>query len=1011
MAKGYIRPSASPYAAHCLMVPKPGNPKELRLVIDYRMLNKQTVKDKYPLPDIQVMFDEMHGAKFFSSFDAVDGFWQVPMAPGDVEKTAFTTQMGSYEWLVMPQGLQNSPSQYQRRMQRALGHLPFVRIFIDDVVVFSNTLEEHYRHVEQLLLTCREKGVFLKRSKVQLLKKSLRFLGHTMSADGCRPQHDKDNGDGLRVIAYESRQFSTAEQNYHTGERELCALHHCSTVTWRHYLIFTNFRLQGDHRPLEWLMEPGRELSRRQARWYMDLVEVGVPRMEYIKGRGIVDDLPVNPLTSIDSEETLHSTFPSSSPPWVQELDAWLTATDTLQVAEEAMEEAGDLAYTFASRLPTPDPSTLSRLSQNRSAKTSSIPQSQDRPPPDPEPPEPSPVASRTRGRTNPEHTSAAFVLPDLQSRLPAWRKLFRMAGMRIVEVIPTHDNQGATEDVGAWMSSCPTCQAVRPRSSYPDGMLNPRAIPARRWQDVSVDFVTGLPLTDRGNDAFIAFTCKLSKMVHVVPMNFGDSSAATVARIYFDSVWRLHGAPMKIISDRDPRFHDAFWQELMRLMGVKVARTTPYNPRSDGQAEHTNRVIEDMLRSFVDANVADWDLFATNVEFAINDSRSDATGYTPFELCCGVSPLSQLDLFLEAAKLDGGRRQGGVGTAHEFAAKFSSQLRDARHRMELAQQRQREQFDRRHAQREYAVGDLVWIEAKHLTEKVMDRSLCRKLTKRWHGPVPVVERFFSDTQAELPEADRGAPVAYRLRLPPHWRIHDVFAKHRLKPYVSGQGEFAARDQPAIPEAVVVDGQREAHVDRILARRVRLVRGKEIEEWKVRWTGYSKAHDQWRTRDKLEHGGPLQQLREFESARISMEAQVREEAVRRREQRQRRGSSTGTTFAYLIADPCDELHLLEHLESEPLLPWEQREILEDGTLAHIAELCVSDLVQSPTPRILVLFSGTGSVEREFLGCFPSATVVTLDSAAVWQPTHVSDIRQWDYRQYSPGYFEHTIEGK
>ncbi|KAK3281817.1 hypothetical protein CYMTET_10413 [Cymbomonas tetramitiformis] len=327
MSKGYIRPSSSPYAAPCLMVPKPGNPKELRLVIDYRLLNRQTVKDKYPLPDIQMMFDEMQGAKFFSSFDAVDGFWQVPMAPGDVEKTAFTTQMGSYEWLVMTQGLQNSPSQYQRRMQRALGHLPFVRIFIDDVVVFSNTAAEHYEHVKQLLLTCREKGVFLKRSKCQLLKKSLRFLGHCISADGCRPQHDKvaavrdwpeletvthvrqflglagyyrrfihcfseiaqpltrltksvvpwewgpmqqwafeelkkaltsapvlalpnikgaadgtapfvvqtdasgialggvlmqDNGDGLglRVIAYESRQFSAAEQNYHTGERD-----------------------------------------------------------------------------------------------------------------------------------------------------------------------------------------------------------------------------------------------------------------------------------------------------------------------------------------------------------------------------------------------------------------------------------------------------------------------------------------------------------------------------------------------------------------------------------------------------------------------------------------------------------------------------------------------------------------------------------------------------------------------------------------------------------------------
>ncbi|KAK3277368.1 hypothetical protein CYMTET_14617 [Cymbomonas tetramitiformis] len=95
MAKDRIRPSANPYAAPCLMIPNPGNPKELRLAIDHRMLNKQTVKDKYPLPDIQVMFDEMHGVKFFSSFDAVDGFRQVPMAPGDVEKTAFTTHMGS----------------------------------------------------------------------------------------------------------------------------------------------------------------------------------------------------------------------------------------------------------------------------------------------------------------------------------------------------------------------------------------------------------------------------------------------------------------------------------------------------------------------------------------------------------------------------------------------------------------------------------------------------------------------------------------------------------------------------------------------------------------------------------------------------------------------------------------------------------------------------------------------------------------------------------------------------
>ncbi|KAK3287906.1 hypothetical protein CYMTET_4584 [Cymbomonas tetramitiformis] len=837
MAKGYIRPSASPYAAPCLMVPKPGNPKELRLVIDYRMLNKQTIKDKYPLPDIQVMFDEMHGAKFFSSFDAVDGFWQVPMAPGDVEKTAFTTQMGSYEWLVMPQGLQNSPSQYQRRMQRALGHLPFVRIFIHDVVVFSNTIEEHYNHVEQLLLTCREKGVFLKRSKVQLLKKSLRFLGHTISADGCRPQHDKvaavRDWPELQSVIH-VRQFLGLAGYYrrfiHCFSEIALPLTRLtkSDVAWEwgpyQQWAFEELKAALISAPVLALPNTkgaadgsapfvvqtdasgialGGELSRRQARWYMDLVEVGVPRMEYIKGAllmvpdalsrrpdykdldareglreaGILDptsDLPTNPLSSIDAEETLFSTFPASSPTWVQELNSWLAAVDTLQAAEDALVDSEDLAYSFSHDLPVLDPSVVADLTRGQAAKSLDTPQQQNDPDPDP-----APVASRTRGRTgktiptspeeavtpstnvaspsratspsparskrtsafspadrqdwrvrksifekyqeqfgkfdvdaccdlaghnrqvdrywydclkeqwrglhvwcnppyssshltieavlrkyveewraDPDNTSAVFLLPDLQSRMPAWRKLFRMAGMRIVEVIPTHNTRGeptqlfespdgrlfdlpwpvlvvyappsrsqparvrhprvpqpvlrsgsaaklrdagpvqsdekflkalraeydrsgplrdlrkriedsphqctrdfrlvggvlwrvaagryqlvlgedsplrevvfwhshdsqaaghagrdktlervlrrfwwkgATEDVGAWVASCATCQAVRPRSSYPDGMLNPHPIPTRLWQDVSVDFVTGLPLTDRGNDA-----------------------------------------------------------------------------------------------------------------------------------------------------------------------------------------------------------------------------------------------------------------------------------------------------------------------------------------------------------------------------------------------------------------------------------------------------------------------------------------------------------------------------
>ncbi|KAK3285936.1 hypothetical protein CYMTET_6478 [Cymbomonas tetramitiformis] len=262
LSKGYIRPSSSPFAAPVLMVPKPGKPEVLRMVCDYRSINNLTVKDKYPLPDIQQLFDSMHGAKYFSSFDAVDGFWQMAMAPEDIEKTAFTSPHGSYEWLVMPMGLTNSPSCYQRRMQRALGHLPFARIFLDDCILFSTTLEEHYEHLKQFLEVCEVQGIYLKEPKPT--------PADGVALGGVLMQ---DVGKGLQPIAFESRQFNGAEQNYHAGERELCALHHCTTHTWRHYLIWTEFQLQGDHKPLVWLMSPGQPLSRRQARWYMDLVE------------------------------------------------------------------------------------------------------------------------------------------------------------------------------------------------------------------------------------------------------------------------------------------------------------------------------------------------------------------------------------------------------------------------------------------------------------------------------------------------------------------------------------------------------------------------------------------------------------------------------------------------------------------------------------------------------------------------------------------------------------------
>ncbi|KAK3234323.1 hypothetical protein CYMTET_55424 [Cymbomonas tetramitiformis] len=940
---------------------------------------------------------------------------EVPMAEKDIEKTAFTTQMGAYEWLVMPQGLQNSPAQYQRRYYRRFVH-HFSEI-AKPLTALTKT-DEPWQWGEQQQWAFDELKEALSSAPVLALPDIKK------AADGSAPflvQADasgvalggvlmQDTGDGMQVIAYDSRQFSAAEQNYHTGERELCALHHCTTVTWRHYLCFSEFRLQGDHRPLEWLMSPGRELSRRQARWYMDLVEVGVPRMEYVKGAlllvpdalsrrpdyvtlspraglveaGVVDGNTDRPaglvLNAAEAVGDFGDEPPVPVPAWLATVETWVDGVLTLQMAERAQDRASQHRSkgTEGAIAPIQQQQKSSQQQQglrvrrevferlqrqfgefdvdancergggNRLAEQywtdclnekwrgkhvwCSLSSSGDHPS----------VEAVLRKyvdewRTDPSPTSAVFLLPDVQARLPQWRRLFRMTGMRLVEVIPTTDDSGvanqlyentggvlqnlsgpmlvvyappsrqqvprnryprvlppvirqgeaarvrdaaepptdskflealhdeyaregplrqlreqvlaaphrttkdfrvigevlwrvaagryqlvlgedsplrevifweahdsaaaghtgrektlervlrrfwwenAAEDVAGWVTSCPTCQAVRPRAAFPDGLLNPHSIPLRNWQEVRVDFVTGLPLTQQGNDAFIAFTCKLSKMVHVVPMNFGDSSAQTVARIYFDVIWRQHGAPMKIV-------------------------------------------------------------------------------------------------------------------------------------LELAQQRQREQFDKRHTDREYAVGDLVWVDARHLTEKLMDRQLCRKLAKRWHGPLAVTERFHSDLQAALPEADRGAPVAYRLALPAHWRVHDVFAQHRLKPFVHGAKAFASRQQ-------------------------------------------------WRTRDKMDRGAENQQLKEFETRRLRQQAEdVTEEGAPALAHTMDVSAPAKGVFT-LLAITVARSMLLTPRRKGPKSPWSQLSVHRIG----VRERSVVDMLAQSSSSEVYELSVASDSESELEG--------------------------------------------
>jgi len=394
----------------------------------------------------------------------------------------------------------------------------------------------------------------------------------------------------------------------------------------------------------------------------------------------------------------------------------------------------------------------------------------------------------------------------------------------------------GLASDVHDYVASCDSCQRNKVEQRRTAGLLRPPPVPDEPGYAINMDFVFGLPRTERGHTGYLSMTCRLSNWLE--PGLCSDNiTAEGAAQLVFDRWVRIFGLPARIVSDRDPRFTGRFWCELWRLLDTKLDMSTAGHPQTDGKAENRQRTANTMLRHYVDFEQSDWDMKLLRAAHAINHTKSASSGLTPFEVMFRRYPRLPLDAALTNSQ-PGGSAPSTLPAVTNFLDRHSYIWPTAKQNMLKAQSDQKRHADKHRRDEQFAVGDEVLLSTRdlHLAADASQQHRAAKLTGRFIGPLKVTRVI--------------NPNAYELELPPQLKIHPVQNISKLRHYIRSPDRFAARPQPLSrppPEAVDATGDGEYVVERILAER-KVGRGKQ---YLVKWAGYPNEESSWEPRKNL----------------------------------------------------------------------------------------------------------------------------------------------------------------
>jgi len=284
--------------------------------------------------------------------------------------------------------------------------------------------------------------------------------------------------------------------------------------------------------------------------------------------------------------------------------------------------------------------------------------------------------------------------------------------------------------DIAFFVQKCVTCAQVKAEHQKPFGKLQQLEIPEWKWDHITMDFVTKLPRTKKGNDMIWVIVDRLTKSAHFLPTRETEK-LDKLAEMYIDEVVSKHGIPLSIVSDRDSRFVSNFWKSLQRELGTRVHLSTAYHPQMDGQSERTIQTLEDMLRACVMEYGGSWDSHLPMVEFSYNNSYHSSIGMPPYEMLYGRKCRTP------SCWLEPGEKQFAGPEVVQITAEKVNIAKEA---LRVARERQKAYADKKRRPFDFKVGEMVMLKVSPW-KGIIRFGKRGKLSPRFVGPFKILEK------------------------------------------------------------------------------------------------------------------------------------------------------------------------------------------------------------------------------------------------------------------------------